>query len=68
VPFDEETVGGEAAMERAGGDAVEIGDVVAGDGAEAIEIEMSVFGFEGIEGPFDEADVAAKGVIALEEF
>ena len=46
MPFDEETVGGQAAMQRAGGDAVEIGDVAAGDGAETIEIEMSVFGFE----------------------
>lgn len=68
VPFDEEAIGGKAAVERAGGDAVEIGDVAAADGAETIEIEMSVFGFEGIEGPFDEADVATEGVFALEEF
>jgi hypothetical protein len=68
MPFNEEAVGGKAAVERAGGDAVEIGDVTAGDGAEAIEIEVGVFCFEGIEGPFDEADVATEGVFALEEF
>ncbi len=68
MPFGEEAISGEAAVERAGGDSVEIGDVVAGDGAEAIEIEMSVAGFERVESPFDAADVAAEGFFALEEF
>jgi hypothetical protein len=29
---------------------------------------VGIFGFEGIEGPFDETDVAAESVVALEEF
>ena len=68
VPLGEEAVGGEIAMEGAGGDSIKIGDVGAGDGTEAIEIEMSVAGFEGIEGPFDESDVSREGFFALEEF
>ena len=67
MPFREETIGGNAAVERAGGNAVEIGDVAAADGAETVEVEMRVFGFEGIEGPFDETDAAADGVFALEK-
>ena len=68
MPFGEEAIGGEAAVEWAGGDAVEIGDVGADDCAEAIEIEMGVACFEGIERPFDEADIAGEGFFALEEF
>ena len=68
MPFDEQAIGGQAVMEWAGGDAVEIGDVVAGDGTEAIDVEVSVLGFEWIESPLDEADVAAEGVFALREF
>jgi len=68
MPFDEEAVRGHAAMERAGGDAVEVGNVAARDGAESVEIEVGVFGFERVEGPLDEADVAPKGVFALHEF
>jgi hypothetical protein len=68
VPFDQEPVSGDAAMERASGDAVEIGNVAARDRAKAIEIEVSVFGFEGIKGPLDKANVAAKGLFALREF
>ncbi len=68
MPFSEKAVGGNAAMERAGGNAVEIGNVFAGESAETIEIEMGVAGFEGVEGPFDKADVAPEGFFALEEF
>jgi hypothetical protein len=67
VPFGEETIGGHAAVERAGGDAVEIGDIAAGDGAETIDVEVGVFGFERVEGPLDETKAAAKGVFALRE-
>jgi hypothetical protein len=67
MPFDEEAIGGDAAVKRARGDAVEIGNVAAADGAEAIDIEMSVFGFKRVEGPFDEANAAAESVFALEE-
>ena len=55
-------------MERAGGDAVEIGDVGAADAAKSIEIEMGVPSFERIEGPLDETDPAAESVFALEKF
>jgi hypothetical protein len=67
MPLGEKAIGGQAAMERAGGDAVEIGDVIATDGAEPIEIEMSVLGFERIKSPFDEANAATEGVFALKE-
>ena len=63
LPLGEEAIGGQAAMEWAGGDAVEIGNVTAGDGAETIEIEMGVASFEGIEGPLDETNVATRGLL-----
>ena len=68
MPFDKEAIGGHAAMEWAGGDAVEIGNVASRDGAETIDIEVRVFGFERVEGPLDETNAAAKGVLALREF
>ena len=68
MPLDEEAIGGHAAMKRAGGDAIEIGDVAAADGAETVDVEVGVFGFEGIEGPLDETNAATEGVFALEEF
>ena len=68
MPFDEEAVRGHATVEGTGGDAIEIGDVAAADGAEAIDIEMGIFGFEGIEGPLDETNAAAECVFALKEF
>src|SRR5258708_4033386 len=68
MPFSQEAVGGEVAVERARGDAVEIRDVGADDGAETIEIEVGVASFERVDGPFDQADVAAEGFFALEEF
>lgn len=68
TPFDEEAVGGQATVERTIGHAVEIGNVAAADGSEPVDIEMSVFGFEGIEGPFDEANAATESVFALKEF
>ncbi len=68
MPLDEEAVGGDAAVERAGGDSIEIGNELAGEGAETIEIEMSVASFERVEGPFDEANVAGEGFVALKEF
>ena len=53
MPFGQEAVGRHAAVQGAGGDAVEIGDVATGNGAETIEVEVRVFCFERIEGPFD---------------
>jgi hypothetical protein len=68
MPFDEEAIGGHVAMERTGSDAVEIGNVFAADGAETVDVEVRVFGFEWVEGPFNEAEVAAEGVFALKKF
>jgi hypothetical protein len=68
MPFDQEAVGGHAAMEGAGGNAIEIGDVTARDGAETVEVEVRVFGLEGIERPLDETNATAEGVFALKEF
>jgi hypothetical protein len=41
---------------------------LAGEGTEAIEIEMSVASFERVKGPFDEANVAGKSFVALDKF
>jgi len=68
VPLRKQAVGRQAPMERAAGDAIEIGDVGADDGAQAIEIEMRVAGFQRVEGPFDEADIAGECFFALEDF
>ena len=68
LPVDKESIGGQAAVERAGGDSIEVRNKAARDGAEAVEIEMSVAGFEGIEGPFDVTDAAMEGFVALKEF
>lgn len=68
VPLHKETVGRHAAMQRAGRDSIEIRNVMTGDGAETIDVEVGVFGFERIEGPLNEANVTAESVIALSEF
>src|SRR3974377_1971089 len=68
MPFDEEPVGGQAAVQGAGGDAIKVGNVAAADCAEAIDVEMGVFGFERIEGPFDDTNAAVGGVLRLKEF
>jgi len=68
LPFDEKAVGGKSAMERAGSDTVKIGNDLAADATETIEIEMGVAGFERIESPFDETHVAGEGFFALEKF
>jgi hypothetical protein len=67
MPLSEETVSGKAAMEGAGGDSIEIGNELTREGTEAVEIEMSVARFQRIEGPFDEANVAREGFVALEK-
>ena len=67
MPFDEQAVGGQAAVQWARGDAIEVCNVAAADGAEAVDVEVSVFCFERIEGPFDEANAAAESVFALKE-
>jgi len=68
MPFDEKTVSGHASVKRTGGDAVEIGDVTAGDGAKAVDVEVRVLCFERVEGPLDEMDTSTKGVFPLGEF
>ena len=67
MPFDEEAVGSDTAVKRAGGDSIKIGDEVAGESAETIEIKMSVARFEWVEGPFDEANLAGEGFVALKK-
>lgn len=67
VPLSEETIGGKAVMKGARSDSIEIGNVAAGDGAETVDVEVCVFGFERIEGPLDKANAAAESVLALEE-
>src|SRR5271165_5490499 len=68
MPFGNEPVGGQSRVQRTIGDAVEIRDVTAADGAETIEIEMGIAQFEGIEGPFNERDAVREGVLALKKF
>jgi len=68
MPFDEKTVSRHASVKWAGGDAIEIGDVAAGDGAKTVDVEVGVLGFQRIEGPLDEMDTSTKGVFPLGEF
>ena len=68
VPFDEKAIGGQATMERAGGNPVKIGDVTAGNGAKAIYVEMCVLGFEWVEGPLDEAEATPESIVPLKQF
>ena len=68
LPVNEQTIGGQAAMEGAGGDTIKIGNVAAGDGAETIEIEMGVASFERVESPLDVTNAAMEGFFALEKF
>ena len=68
MPLDKKTVGRQTTMKRAGGDAVKIRDVAPGNRAEPVDIEVRVFGFERIEGPLDQTNVAAESVLALREF
>src|SRR5260370_22979829 len=55
-------------MKRAGRYAVQVGLVFAADGAETVQIEVRVAKLKGIKCPLNEADSAAKRLVALEEF
>src|SRR5580704_15844149 len=66
-PFGNEPVGGQARVQRTFGDAVAVRDESLGDGAEADEIKVRVFQFQRIKGPFDQADVALQGILALKK-
>ena len=68
MPFREQAIGFEAAMQRTGGDTVKIVEIFARDGAEAVEIEVRVANFKRIESPADQANVAADGFFALKKF
>ena len=68
MPFDEEAIGRQAAMQWACGDAVEVGNIASANGPEPVDVEVGVLGFEGVKGPFDEANTAAERVFALEKF
>lgn len=67
VPLDEEAVRGQAAVKRAAGDAVKVGEVNADDAAKFAEVEVGVGCLEGVEGPMDGAKAALEGVLALGE-
>lgn len=67
LPIDEESIGGQAAMQWAGGDTVKIGKELPGDGSETIEIEMGVASFERVEGPLHVTYAAMEGFFALEK-
>ena len=68
MPFGHQAVGRQRAVQRAGGYAVKIRQKFAADGTETIEIEVGIAKFERIEGPTDDANIAAEGLFPLEEF
>lgn len=67
-PFGDAAVRGEAGVEFAGGVAVLVRDEARNDSAEAFDVEVGVFEFEGIEGPLDEVDAQFESEFALAEF
>ena len=64
-PFGDAAIGRQAAVQRAGGDAVLIADVAAHDRAQPLDVEIGVLEFERIEGPLDQFDAARERVLAL---
>ena len=68
MPFGDEAIGGKRCVQRTGGNSIGVRQVTPCDRPKAHKIKVGILGHQGVEGPFDEADVAAKGVIALEEF
>ena len=67
-PFGNAAIGGQAASQTAGGDAVVVRKILANDGAQFFDIEIGVLEFERIEGPLDHVEAAGEGVFALGEF
>ena len=66
-PFGDAAIGGQAAVQRAAGGPVLIGDVAANDGAQPLHIEKRVLDFERIESPLDQIDAARQRVVALRQ-
>src|SRR5438309_3993560 len=54
-------------MQRTGGDAIQVWQVASADCAQPIEIEMGVAHFEGIEGPFNQPNIATERFVTLKE-
>src|SRR5580704_1197455 len=67
-PFRDEAVSGNARMHGRLRDAITIRNEPPGNRAQPYQIEARVFGLQGIEGPFDEADAVLERVVALKEF
>src|SRR3984957_224326 len=68
MPFGQQAIGSQTAMQRAAGDAVEIRQICSGNGPESIEIEVGIAKFERIESPADEANIPAECFVSLEKF
>ena len=67
MPFGQQAIGGQATMQRAAGDTVEIRQICSADRAQAIQVEIGIAKFERIESPADEANVSAERFVALEK-
>src|SRR5258708_31341786 len=68
LPIDKEAICRKAAMQRARSNTVKIRDEFAANGAEAIEVEMSVPRFQGIKSPLNVRNSTVKCFVALKEF
>lgn len=67
IPLDEQAIGGQAGVERAGAKAVQIGEVSAGDRSQAHQIEVGIARLQRIEGPLDDAHPLSESGVALRE-
>src|SRR5712664_999186 len=68
MPFDQQPVRPQTAMQRTGRDAVQIGLIFPADGAKPVQIEVRVAKLERIERPLNEPDSATQGFGSLKEF
>src|SRR5712692_460186 len=66
-PFRHQAVGWQAAVQRAGGDAITIRQVPSHNRAQALQIEVGVFQLQRVEGPFHKLHATLEGVLPLEE-
>src|SRR5713226_2889063 len=68
MPLDQQPIGRQAAMKRAGRDSVQIAMIFPAHGAKPVQIEVRVAEFERIECPLNEPDSAAQRLLALKKF
>ena len=64
-PLGHASIGGQAAVQMAGGGAVLIENVAADDRAQTLDVEKCVLDFQRIERPLDEVDAARESVLPL---